>query len=946
MRYRATAIVVFWLFACTGRLAADARLPLLAIRPAVAAPEIDGKLDDPCWKDAACAAPFVEVGGQKIAAEQTSVFITYTDRALCLAFVCRESKMERAIARRTERDSQVWTDESVEVFLQPKGARNYHHLIVNTIGTQYDEIGKDPKSWNGKWQAAAAREQDEWVVEISLPFRELGAPKAPVGQAWRFNVCREEKPSGENSAWSPTGLGFHAPSRFGTLYFGDAATPTVRLRDTGDPFLGAHDASISIAAGQAPASLKCFAEVDGARQPIAEVSLQQRETRLVALQYQVRKEGDHALRLCSYLKPSGAPLFISAPLPFSIEPLISRLESLSREADAILQAAQRKRRRGEANELRELRLTIRRLLAVARHREQWAPRKDLSLDWERLQRQVADADQRLVRLRYRIYTAHPETGYAVGVESPLRKVMRDLPFTGRLGQPAVVCAARGEYEPVQVVVIALDKPLEGVRVEATDLIGPGASVILGNRISLNLVGWVKTRRPAYDADYVGWYPDPLMDFQPFDLSAGALQPVWVTVRVPPAAEPGEYRGNIIIAPGNAPGTTVPLIVQVWDFPLPRTTHLKTAFALFETEIAAWNGWKELPQETRRQWYEFLLERRINPTNIYSMDPVPPENLMPLCAKRGLNAYNLGVFDSGDFDDRHRLNRRIEFLRGYTARLKQASLLSGAYIYGFDEVQPDRYHQLKAVYGAIRAALPDLPRACTVRPNKDLAGFVDIWVPLTAHYDRAAADARRARGEEVWWYICCGPSHPYANWFIDYPAIEPRLLFWMTWKYGVTGFLYYSLNMWHTNRAAEGLPDYLQAHDDEDALKAIQAGLRWPQVPWNTFTFDRFNGDGHLVYPGAGGKPLSSIRLECIRDGIEDYEYLWLLADLTQRLEEQNPPGPHRALVEQSRALLGVNSKVVRDLTHYTHDAEALSAERERIARQIIACRKALGLSAP
>jgi len=943
MACRRIGLSVALIFVLAARAAADARTALLAIRPAVSAPEIDGKLDDACWKDAACAGPFIVLGGKRLAAEQTSVFVTYSDRALYLAFVCLESRTEGVVARHTERDSAVWADDCVEVFIQPPGAKSYHHIAVNILGTQYDEIGTDPKAWNGRWQAAATRASDRWLIEIGLPFRELGITKAPTGRTWRFNFCREEKAVPEDSSWPPTLSGFHEPGRFGVLVFGDMSTPTVRLHDTGDPFLGVRDASIWVSAGQKTAAVKCFAEVDSTLQPASPVAVQPEQSRLVALPYEVRKEGEHTLRLHAGMRASGAPVFVSAPLPFLVEPHCARLESLAREADSVIQAAEHKRRRDEATRLRDLRLEIARLLAVGRNREQWSPRKDLRQDWERLGRQAGRIEQRLQRARYRTYTAHPETGYAVGVESPLRKVMRDLPFTGRLGEPALIQAARSEYEPVQVVVIALDQPLQGVRVEASDLIGPGASVIPRSRIALNLVGWVKTRQPVYAVDYVGWYPDPLMDLVPFDLRAGALQPVWVTVEVPPSAAPGEYRGNIIIAPANAPGTTVPLVVQVWDFSLPRATHLKTAFALSEAEIAAWYGWKGLPDDVRRDWYAFLLEHRINPTNIYSQRPVPPEALMEFCARRGLNAYNLGVFDEGDFGDPRRLNERIEFLRGYAQGLKQRRLFSGAYIYGFDEVQPERYNQVKAVFGAIRAALPDLPRACTVIPNKDLAGYVDIWVPLTANYSRAAADERRARGEEVWWYICCGPRHPYANWFVDYPAIEARLIFWMTWKYGVTGFLYYSLNHWQSNRAVEGLPSYLLPHADESAQKDILAGRRWPQVPWNTFTYDRFNGDGHLVYPGPGGRPWSSVRLECVRDGIEDYECFWLLADLARRLEERGGAA-NLALARRARALLGVERSVVRDLTDFTRDPQALYRGREELARQIVACRQALGLS--
>ena len=45
---------------------------------------------------------------------------------------------------------------------------------------------------------------------------------------------------------------------------------------------------------------------------------------------------------------------------------------------------------------------------------------------------------------------------------------------------------------------------------------------------------------------------------------------------------------------------------------------------------------------------------------------------------------------------------------------------------------------------------------------------------TPSFNPEGAAAARAAGKEVWWYICCGPHHPHANMFVEYPAIEARL----------------------------------------------------------------------------------------------------------------------------------------------------------------------------
>jgi hypothetical protein len=85
--------------------------------------------------------------------------------------------------------------------------------------------------------------------------------------------------------------------------------------------------------------------------------------------------------------------------------------------------------------------------------------------------------------------------------------------------------------------------------------------------------------------------------------------------------------------------------------------------------------------------------------------------------------------------------------------------------------------------------------------------------------------------------------------------------WLAWKFRMDGELYYSMN-----------EAYGQDND-----------------PWVNIRLFGGNGDGTLFYPGRpdriGGKsdiPIESIRLKLIREGMEDYEYLALLARLDGR----------------------------------------------------------------
>jgi hypothetical protein len=199
------------------------------------------------------------------------------------------------------------------------------------------------------------------------------------------------------------------------------------------------------------------------------------------------------------------------------------------------------------------------------------------------------------------------------------------------------------------------------------------------------------------------------------------------------------------------------------------------------------------------------------------------------------------------------------------------------------------------------------------------------------------------GEETWWTICCGPRHPYANFFIDYPALDARALMWGAYKRRVTGFLYYEVAMWAANMQPESSADgSLVASDDPTIQAALREGKRWPEVPWNTFTFSRYNGDGQLVYPWGTGDFVPSLRLELIRDGIEDYELLGVLEDSATRLQQLDGKRRYSQLVNEALQLANVRDRVVRDAAHFTQDPGVLLAERGRVLREAVRVQRVLG----
>ncbi len=189
--------------------------------------------------------------------------------------------------------------------------------------------------------------------------------------------------------------------------------------------------------------------------------------------------------------------------------------------------------------------------------------------------------------------------------------------------------------------------------------------------------------------------------------------------------------------------------------------------------------------------------------------------------------------------------------------------------------------------------------------------IDAWCPLTPSFKPEQAAKARAAGKQVWWYICCGPHHPYANMFIEYPAIEGRLLMGaMTAKQRPDGFLYYQISIWNSR-------------------KPIESG---PFTDWNPRSWTTYHGDGSWTCVGPDGTPVPTIRLENFRDGLEDYAYAVILENLIRQREakESSLNTDERQWLARAKAALPVPETLVKTMTNYSNDPATVYEWRNRM----------------
>ncbi|MBP6963929.1 MAG: hypothetical protein KBC96_05925 [Armatimonadetes bacterium] len=212
---------------CAGTLAAAEVAPVRAVAQwAAKPPVIDGKLSDSAWSKARAYSDFRVLYSREQAKVQTFVKALADGDALYFGFRCVEPGVGQIVAKQTERDSPVWTDDCVEVIIDPTNDREgFVHLIVNTAGVRYDAAGtvasdgswQESADWNGDWTAAASLGKGEWYAEIRVPLSALGLTRSE-SPTMGVNFARERL-AGERelSSWSPASDQFANPATYREL---------------------------------------------------------------------------------------------------------------------------------------------------------------------------------------------------------------------------------------------------------------------------------------------------------------------------------------------------------------------------------------------------------------------------------------------------------------------------------------------------------------------------------------------------------------------------------------------------------------------------------------------------------------------------------------------------------------------------------------------------------
>jgi len=482
----------------------------------------------------------------------------------------------------------------------------------------------------------------------------------------------------------------------------------------------------------------------------------------------------------------------------------------------------------------------------------------------------------------------------------LVKVFPDSPAATSKLELALVSARNG-HSSLQVGLRSESHRVVRVRVIAPHL--GGATL----KIQVYRVGMVKVNSHPTDTPLdevvrsgVGPYPDPLFPQEKeISLEAARTETLWVSVFSPEDTRPGIYRGVVEIDAGKQK-LSLPFHVEVFPATVPKQQKLwVTNWLWFEHELMT-KLYPQLKSDPDRYWR--VLENIGRTMAEYKQNVVfvPVRTLAKAQLADGAVQYDFGLVDRWiEIFDKAGMARMIEgghlsgrlgggydspyviptdlaengqivrkelpagdplaeqnlrqFLRQLRNHLKEKGWLSRYVQHVHDEPHGAEMPIYRRFVHIVSEELSGVPTLDAISLHEDISAQEEttIWVPKLGTFDDRldAIATHKARGGQSWYYICLDPRGRYLNRFIDFPSLKVRLLPWVNYRYGLTGYLHWGGNFW-TDRPFENVqPDW-------------GGGFVLPA------------GDDAIVYPDSEHDSVFlSMRLEVMREGIEDYELL-------------------------------------------------------------------------
>ena len=595
----------------------------------------------------------------------------------------------------------------------------------------------------------------------------------------------------------------------------------------------------------------------------------------------------------------------------------------------------------------------------------------------------------------------------------------DLPSTITLTAPAGACAI------AQIAVHAPTKDLLLQLPEISALTSNG-NAIPPDHITCRFVELVPVRfstqgippdellRVAPD-----YYPDPLCLEDCIRIPAGQTRALHLRIDIPRATPPGPYQGHVTIKASTA-DTTIPIDLTVWPISLPQQLPCSCTLWIWPSLIAQYHCVQLYSEPFWQLLTTYAAEMTAHRQDTIFTTIFGPDSLIDITKTAAGYTFDFTnfdrwvnlFFDAGFtcIEGSHLFDRAYQHVRIYDETLgRETTIQIGSTLQAFaahTELMDLLNHLLTALRDHVRAAgwadryiqhiydepagdqipiyfqlvdlvrriWPEVPLTDAADAEPEILDALDILAPLVdSPFAFRNLPQYHAVGKTCWCYTCNHPRGRYPNVFLDSPLLKTRIIPWIMYRYGVTGFLYYALGYWenqhdvprdrfdpHTGQLNSSISLY------NPWIDPVQ-NATW-QVPPGSWGFvypprDPCAQDPNILAPRLvenftrirAGQPsvktdeaptpqrmqtlpgvISSLRWEQLRAGLEDYALLHLL-DQEIRRTTANPDT--RAAAQHARSELNrILQDIAPDWQNYTRDPNALEAARNAVAQQITTLR--------
>ena len=190
--------------------------------------QIDGILDEPVWQTVEPIRQLYQIQPDQgePATEDSEIRIMYDDKKLYFGFIFYDSEMDKIVANDMRRDSpglrsndygflllDTYNDRRNAVFFRFTPVGGMEDTAVSNSG------GSLNTSWDIVWECRCRINEDNWTVEIAIPFSQLRFERSDV-MNWGINFGREIARKQEIDAWNEAPKTYGGLAKYRTAYFG------------------------------------------------------------------------------------------------------------------------------------------------------------------------------------------------------------------------------------------------------------------------------------------------------------------------------------------------------------------------------------------------------------------------------------------------------------------------------------------------------------------------------------------------------------------------------------------------------------------------------------------------------------------------------------------------------------------------------------------------------